>query len=178
MRARVARPCALRRSARAIPIAVLAAAGALWAPGVPAAEAAGTRLDRAEQAVVRAINHARSAHGLAPLRADWRLQRAADAHCRDMLRADFFAHSSSDGTPMTARVSRYRPSRRLGETLAVVQGSRRRAARRVVSSWMASPGHRAAILSDGFRRVGVARRRGRLGSRRAAVYTADFASRR
>ena len=37
---------------------------------------------------------------------------------------------------------------------------------------------RAVLLSRGFRRVGIGRRKGRLGSHRACLVTADFASRR
>ena len=142
------------------------------------AHAAGAKLNATERALVSAMNDARRAHGLRGLRVNRRLSRAADAHCADMLRANFFAHTSSNGTSMPARVMRYRRSKRVGETIAYLPRSNRRRARRVVNMWMRSPGHRAAILSTSFRRVGVARRTGRLGSSRAAVFTANFASRR
>jgi uncharacterized protein YkwD len=148
-------------------------------PVVPDAEAAGPGLDRAERALLRAVNKTRHAHGLHSLGGNGRLHRAADAHCKDMLQANFFSHDSSNGTSMSTRVRRYRPSNRLGETLAYLpSGNLRQAAGRVVDMWMASPPHRAALLSPGFRRVGIARRVGKLGSVRAAVYTADFASKR
>jgi uncharacterized protein YkwD len=152
---------------------------AVLIPAVQAADAAGPGLDRAERALLRAINQTRHAHGLASLGPNRRLQRAADAHCKDMLRANFFAHNSSNGTSMAARVRHYRPSHRLGETLAYLPtGGLNQAARRVVDMWMASPPHRAELLSSGFRRIGIARRVGTLGAVRAAVYTADFASSR
>jgi uncharacterized protein YkwD len=44
--------------------------------------------------------------------------------------------------------------------------------------WLNSPGHRAVLLSGKYRRVGIGRRVGRLGSSRACLVTADFASRR
>jgi uncharacterized protein YkwD len=149
-------------------------------PFAGAAEAAaGPGLDRAERALLREVNRTRHAHGLPSVRANRRLQRAADSHCRDMLRANFFAHNSSNGTPMATRVMHYRPSYRIGETLAYLPtGDLRSGARRVVDMWMASPPHRAALLSRSFRRVGLARRIGSLGSLRAAVFTADFASSR
>lgn len=152
-----------------------------WIPVTGEAEAAGPspRLDRAERAILKVLNRTRAAHGLPRLRANRRLQRAADAHCKDMLRANFFAHTSSNGTPMATRVRRYRRSNRIGETLAYIptRGLHQQA-RKVVRMWMNSPSHRAAILSPSFRRVGIARRIGRLGSVRAAVYTANFASTR
>jgi uncharacterized protein YkwD len=43
--------------------------------------------------------------------------------------------------------------------------------------WMQSPPHRAVLLSPAGRRIGVGKRRGRLGSARRAVFTADLASR-
>jgi uncharacterized protein YkwD len=136
----------------------------------PAAQAAGPRLDRGERAIVRAINRVRAHQGLRRLHAGHRLARAADAHSRSMLRADYFAHGA-----FASRVRRYASFKRVGETLA---WSSRCGARAFVRMWMRSPGHRAVLLSRGFRRVGIGRRTGRLGSRRACVVTADFASRR
>lgn len=152
----------------------------LAALSLPApAEAAGARLDRAERALLREVNRTRRAHGLHALRRSHRLQRSADYHCWDMLNANFFAHSSSNGTPFQRRVKRYTRKRRLGENLAYVPSEKaRHAAGRVVQMWMNSPSHRAALLSPVFSRVGLARRIGKWGDFRVAVYTADFASRR
>jgi uncharacterized protein YkwD len=136
----------------------------------PAAQAAGARVDRGERAVVRAINSARAHYGLSHLRSHRRLARAADAHTRHMLAADFFAHGA-----FSQRVRHYVSFRSIGETLA---WSSRCSARRVVRMWLNSPGHRAVVLSGRYRRVGVGRRTGDFGGRRACVVTADFASRR
>jgi uncharacterized protein YkwD len=136
----------------------------------PAARASGPRLDRGEHSIVRAINRARSHYGLPRLRANGRLARAADFHSRSMLAGDYFAHGA-----FAQRVRRFASFRRLGETLAF---SSRCGALRFVRMWLRSPGHRAVLLSRGFRRVGVGRRKGRLGAQRACMVTADFASRR
>ena len=141
-----------------------------FAATAPAAEAAGPRLDSGERAVVRAINRARAAHGLRAMRANRRLARAADVHSRSMLRSDYFSHGA-----FSQRVRRYVHYRSLGETIAMTS---RCSARRVVRMWLNSPSHRAVLLSGKFRRVGVGRRLGRLGSSRACLVTADFASRR
>ena len=145
---------------------------ASFALAVPAAQAGGARMDSGERAVLRGINRARAFHGLRRLRADRRLARAADAHTRNMLRADFFAHGA-----FAQRVRRYIrvPVRAVGETLAYTS---RCSARTVVRMWLNSPSHRAVLLSRSFRRVGIGRRRGRLGATRACLVTADFASRR
>ncbi len=136
----------------------------------PAAQAGGPRLDRGERGIVGAINRARARHGLPRLHAGGRLSRAADLHSRDMLAGDFFAHGS-----FVQRVRRFTRSRRVGETLAY---NSRCDGGRFVRMWLGSPSHRAVLLSRTFRRVGIGRRLGRLGARRACVVTADFASRR
>jgi len=141
-----------------------------FAAAAPAAEAAGPRIDRGERTVIRAINRARASYGLRRLRANRRLARAADAHSRTMLRADFFAHGS-----FAQRVRRYVRLRSIGETIAMTSRCRPRT---VVRMWLNSPGHRAVLLSGRYRRVGVGRRLGRLGSSRACLVTADFGSRR
>jgi uncharacterized protein YkwD len=141
----------------------------LFVASAPAANAAGPRLDRGERAIVRAINRTRSHYGLRHLHAGRRLARAADAHSRSMLRSNVFAHGS-----FSSRVRRYASFKRVGETLA---WNSRCSARGFVRMWLNSPGHRAVLLSSGFRRIGVGRRVGRLGARHACVVTADFASR-
>ena len=142
----------------------------VFSPAAPTAEASSPRMNAGERAIVRAINRARAAHGVRALRGHRRLARAADAHTRSMLRADYFAHGA-----FALRVRRYVRSRRVGETIAMTT---RCSARRVVRMWMNSAPHRAVLLSRGFRSVGIGRRVGRLGTSRACLVTADFASRR
>jgi uncharacterized protein YkwD len=144
---------------------------------VPATATARPAMNGTERAVLRELNEVRASHGLARLRANRALGRAADGHSRDMLRSDFFDHSSSDGTTFDRRVRRHADARYVGETLAAL-GRRRGGAETVVRMWMDSPPHRAVLLSPAFRRVGIARRWGDLGGSKMAVVTADFASRR
>jgi uncharacterized protein YkwD len=144
---------------------------------LPAGARAGPGLNGTERAVIRELNDVRARHGLRHLRPSRALGRAADQHSRDMLRRDFFDHSSSDGTPFDRRVRRHADARHVGETLAAI-GRRHGGAGAVVRMWMRSPPHRAILLSGEFRRVGIARRWGSLGASEMAVVTADFASRR
>ena len=147
--------------------------------GAAHARGGGEKLDRAERTLLRQVNSTRKSHGLPALRRSRRLQRSADYHCWDMLHANFFAHASSNGTPMEQRVRRYTRSNRIGENLAYVRNrSPRTAARQVLTLWLNSPPHRELLLSRTFRRVGIARRVGSFGAGRVAVYTADFASAR
>ena len=160
-------------------LCALAATAALFFQQTDDADARGgsPRLDRGERALVRAINDVRTEHGLPRLRPRRGLNRSADAHTRDMLRANFFGHASSNGQSMESRVRRYDPARTLGETLGYVPADQRgRRAAAIVQMWMNSSGHRATLLSPRFRRIGVGRRTGAIGGMRAAVYTADFAS--
>jgi uncharacterized protein YkwD len=145
----------------------------------PAAASAnsGARLDQKERAIIRGINHQRAKHGLAPVLASARLSRAANYHSWEMLDANYFAHTSRDGGSFDERVRRFVNKRALGEALAYLGGScGRGSARRVVRMWMNSPPHRAILLSGTYRRVGIGKRVGSLGSGKACMVTADFSS--
>jgi uncharacterized protein YkwD len=147
---------------------------------IPASAQAGSAsMDRVERAIVRKLNNIRASNGLPRFHRNRALARGADFHCSDMLRANFFAHSSSNGQAMGDRVESFRRSDWVGETLAYVPtaGAHGQAAR-IVQMWMDSPPHRAALLDGKFTRIGVARRKGQLNGQRSIVFTADLASRR
>jgi uncharacterized protein YkwD len=140
---------------------------------------ASARWDGVERSIVRKINRIRASNGLRAVKRNRALARSADYHCADMLAANFFAHTSSNGESFEQRIDQFRPSRRIGETLAYLsKGARSNMAGRIVDMWMNSPPHRASLLSSSFRRIGVARRNGTLGSAPVTVFTADFASKR
>jgi uncharacterized protein YkwD len=169
-------PRATRRLWAAAGIGGLLAAMLMTLGSAPAS-ARSASLDQLEIRIVALINGNRANAGLPPVRVSRRLARSADAHSRDMARRGFFAHDSSSGLDFAARIRRYSRAARFGENLAYVpRALRRGVAERVVGLWMASPPHRAMILSRAFRRIGVARRAGRIGRTRAAIFTADFSS--
>ena len=133
-----------------------------------ASTASARGLTGSEATVVKAINGARTSHGLGAVRIDHRLTATARAHSVDMLRHQYFSHG--------AFASRVRASGAagpmFGEDLAWGPAS----ASWVVSQWLASPAHRAVLLRAGFRRVGVGAVRGTFaGMSGAMVVTADFA---
>ncbi len=136
------------------------------------------RHDRVERSIVKSVNKQRAAYGLAKVHRSASLARAADFHSWEMLDANYFAHSSRNGSSFDNRVRRFSRRRSVGETLAWTSGCGRRSAGRIVGMWMNSPPHRAVLLSSRYRRIGVGKRTGHLGSMRACVVTADFASRR
>jgi uncharacterized protein YkwD len=123
--------------------------------------------------LLAAMNRARLSHGLRPLRFDPRLQTAARAHSREMLRYDYFGHGA-----FGRRLSSFRVSGPfVGENLAWGKGFYRRAGV-IVDEWLRSPEHRANLLRPGFHRVGVGSLTGRFGGQsNVLVVTADFAGR-
>lgn len=166
-------------------LCALALGGAVFATaGIPVAVpadayAGSSRLDPTEKRVIRLINRNRMYWGLPKVHANRALQRSADFHSRDMLRGNFFAHSSSSGLSFHKRVRRFKRAKRVGENLAYVPRRKRGAhARQIVTMWINSPAHRAVLFNRSFRRIGVARRTGQLGRLRATVWTADFSSKR
>jgi uncharacterized protein YkwD len=150
---------------------VLAVPAASAAP----ADAASPRQDHVEKSVLKKVNAVRARHGLRKLRKSRALAASADDKSLEMARTRVVSHTSADGTPMDQRVRRYVHARIVGETIAFVP-TRSRQARMVVSSWLHSPSHRAAILSPAFRRAGLGRRRGAIAGGRAAIVTLNLAS--
>jgi uncharacterized protein YkwD len=127
----------------------------------------------AELALLQAMNEARHAHGLAPLRIDARLQRTARRHSAVMLSTGTFAHGAFAARIRRAGVR----ARAIGENLAWAVGPMA-AAHSLVNLWLASPEHRANLLRPGYRTVGVGERIGTFeGYAGAAVVTTDFAGR-
>jgi uncharacterized protein YkwD len=156
---------------RKIMMAAVVALSLIWAtPAVAATTPRGALLDR--------INESRAAHGLAAVAPAPALHTAAMHHTDDMLVRDYFAHTSPVGSTVYDRIVRsgfvsgY--SWTGGETLAWGTGSLR-TARATVQAWLASPDHRAILLSSRFRWVGIARSCGNfMGHAGACVWTTDW----
>lgn len=148
-------------------------------PASASAVRGGERMDRLEKLMIAVVNVERGRHGLPRLKPSRALARSADLHSWDMLRRDFFAHTSPNGATVNARVARYTRRNRLGETLGYESGhSTRGLAGRIVRAWLRSPGHRAVLLDRSYSRIGLARRAGFFGRARATVVTANLSSRR
>jgi len=117
----------------------------------------------AEQEAVDVLNKIRRAHGVPGMRPSDSLAGSADRYARRMLRQEFFGHGAS--ISVAGRFSA------AGETLAWHAGHAPQA-RRTIYRWMASPPHRAALLSRRFRMVGMGMERGRLGGRSVTMWVA------
>lgn len=105
------------------------------------------------------LNERRAHHGIRRLHMNRRLSRAARAHTLDMVRRNYFSHTSRSGGNVVQRLARagyMRGARRwfIGENLAWGSGGRS-TPREIVRAWMASPGHRHNILQSRFREIGI-----------------------
>jgi len=138
---------------------------------LPATGAQARGLTSSEASLLQTMNATRQGRGLAPLRVDFHLVRAARGHSADMMRRQYFAHGA-------VAVRALRSGARgplFGEDMAWSTGL---TAQWVVDSWLGSPRHRAILLRPGFRRVGIGIAFGSFaGHGGAGVVTADFAGR-
>lgn len=112
------------------------------------------------EAVLCLVNREREAHGESPLAVNAKLTRAAQGHSEDMASGDYFSHYAPDGSsPLDRmRASGYIYSAQLGYEVGenIAWGTLWLASpQSIVSSWMASPEHRANILDSGYRETGI-----------------------
>jgi uncharacterized protein YkwD len=140
-------------------VAAMTAAAVLLA--APAGADAQTANDRAEAKMIAAINQTRAGHGLAAFRRSTSLMASAGRFSSWLMRHDTFGHLSR--IPASSRFSM------LGEALAMHSGRRFRV-RKTLSRWMASPPHRAIVLSPTMRWLGTGATRGRYGAMPATMW--------
>lgn len=124
------------------------------------------------------LNRERRKRGIRGLQLSPRLARAARNHTLDQLRYDRLNHTSSDGTPSGVRIRRVVRARASGETIAFAARGTGSGARTIVRLWLRSPAHATVLLSPRFRRIGIGRQKGLLGSAAGVVVTANLTSRR
>ena len=142
--------------------------------GAGSAEAAQPlrQLSTPERSLLAAINSARAAAGVAPLRASSELTSAAMWQSQELARAGVLDHTSPDGSTLTDRLARARwHGSAAGEDLAVAASPVS-----AVALWLQSPGHRENLLRPAFRSIGIGLARGAWNGRTALFVTADFAA--
>jgi uncharacterized protein YkwD len=144
-----------------IVVACLFVVGLMALPTSPAAAAPGTKM-------IKKINKVRAKHGLRAVRRSRGLARSARSYARVMMARDYFGHG--------ARIRAPRKFRRKGEAIAMSRGHRARP-RRALRMWMHSPGHRALVLSSGFRFAGAGVTRGRYHGRRTTMWVLHLGAR-
>jgi uncharacterized protein YkwD len=136
----------------------------------PSSASAGL-LTRSETSLLNAINRVRVQHGLHPLHADARLERAARFHSHEMIASNVFEHGA-----FASRMVRFAVKGSLaGENIAWGTGSYGTPAG-ILEAWLHSPPHRANLLRPSFTRIGIGDLVGAFqGYPGAHVVTADFA---
>jgi uncharacterized protein YkwD len=112
--------------------------------------------------VLQLVNQARAASrrcgrrsfpAAAPLTLSPLLERAAQAHSKDMAEHSLFEHRGSDGSEPAVRVTRTGYQwRTVAENIAAGAPD----AQTVVRGWLDSPGHCTNIMGGGFSEMGVA----------------------
>src|SRR5439155_14907096 len=127
---------------------ILVAFLTLFALMGPAAGAQARTVSGSAASLLQTMNSVRASHGLAPLRVDFHLVRAARSHSADMIRRQYFAHGSVAARALAAGAR----GPLFGEDLAWTTGL---TAQWVVNVWLNSPAHRAVLLRPGFNRVGI-----------------------
>lgn len=106
-----------------------------------------------EQQVVMLTNQQRAGAGMTPLTINASLTAAAQAHADDQASVDTMSHTGTDGSNAGTRIQRSGyPVQNWGENVAGGYSS----PDAVVTAWMASPGHRANIVSGSFTEIGIA----------------------
>jgi uncharacterized protein YkwD len=155
--------------------ALLAGAGGAAGAGVRAigattaaarsCQGAGERPNRADIAAIDAttlclIDRARAAHGLGALKPNRELRAVAISQVKEMVRLDYFSDDRPSGeTPgsLIASTSYGRHAAELATAENIGWGTGRDATpAEIVAAWLASPPHRAIVLSRSLSEVGVA----------------------
>lgn len=116
-------------------------------------------LGRVRSVILCLHNAERKARGLRALRLNRRLARAASSHSRAMVSRKFFAHDAPGGGDVVSRARRtgYIPRAgrwTVGENLAFGSGPLGTPGK-IMDAWMNSPGHKANVLTRGFREIGI-----------------------
>jgi serralysin len=136
-----------------------------------------------EQYLLELINADRAKVGAQPLAFDGDLTEAAEGHSQWMLATDTFSHTgagaSSPGGRMTAAGYSFTGSWSWGENIAWATTRSPAGFQDEVlllhNNLMTSSGHRANILNDNYREVGLGFEVGDYGGREGAFLTEDFA---
>lgn len=135
-------------------------------------------LDANEKAMLDLHNKQRATKKLKALCVHPALQKAAEAHSRDMIDKDYFSHDSQDGAKFSQRVKREGYNyRTVGENIAWGSGSLG-SPDNYFKNWMNSAGHKANIMNKSYREVGIGAVTGTYKNySNATMWTADFGAR-
>jgi uncharacterized protein YkwD len=149
------------------PVVVSAATGAATIASVLATPCQNTELapdaanlNLVEEATVCLVNQERARNDELPLQVNAQLTQVAQAHSEDMVREDYFSHTTPSGETQLERVmaSGYVPNSQVGYTVGenIAWGTLYLATpSSIVAAWIASPEHLANILAGEYRETGM-----------------------
>ena len=121
-------------------------------PSVPETPEQNGVMTQQEQQAAALINQMRREYGLHPLTVDENLSVKARIKSNDMKVNNYFSHNSPTyGTPFQMMKQLGIAYRSAGENIAKGYTS----AEAVVNAWMASPSHKANILSSNYTSMGI-----------------------
>ncbi|HXH21193.1 MAG TPA: CAP domain-containing protein, partial [Dehalococcoidia bacterium] len=122
----------------------------------PALQPVAVGLSALGQQVFDGQNAERGRSGLAPLRLDAGLTSVAQRRAADMATRGYFAHTSPTGETAFSLIDAAGiPAPYAAENIGFNSYPEATSAASVLAAFLASPGHRANILSSRFTRVGV-----------------------
>ena len=121
--------------------------------------------------IITLTNQQRQMAGLRPLRVNKDLMASAEAKAKDMIKHDYWAHYSPNGTSpwRFISLSGYK-FQAAGENLAMDYSDDHA----VIEAWMNSPEHRANLLNPKFQDIGVAVVNGQLQGHPAVLVVAHY----
>lgn len=123
--------------------------------------------------VVAQTNERRAAEGLPALKISQKLSLAASAKAADMFSDNYWAHVSPDGTtPWSFIIAQDYSYQHAGENLAKDFSN----TPSMMNAWMASPTHKANIVSDKYSDIGVAVVQGNLQGQDTVLVVQMFGS--
>lgn len=124
-------------------------------------------------ALTRLANESRKEAGLGELKSNNQLKQAAEAKAKDMLKNNYFAHTSPKGvTPWHWIKQAGYQYGFAGENLAINYET----AESQHKAWMKSPTHKANILNKNYQEVGIAVVEGKIDGKEAQITVQVFAS--
>ncbi len=154
------------RHARIAVAAGITMAGVTLALSAPSLAAANVPPESV--ALIEKVNKIRRSSGLPRLRVSEELTGSSRSYARYMLKRDYFGHLASIRAGGNFLM--------VGETLEWHSGWKDRV-RTTVARWMASPPHRAVLMSPTYRFMGAGKARGNMGRRRATAWVAQVGAR-
>lgn len=148
----------LGQSKRGAGIIAIAMCAAVAAVAVPAAGGATQAELSGQSQLLKQVNKARTARGLAPLHLSSVLSRPARQHSAYLARAGKLDHNGADGKPFYVRIYRagYSRQKAVGENLGMASGCSTDLSSTMVDLWLKSPGHRRNLLSSRYKDIGIA----------------------